>query len=154
MRKFQEVNTRFIKHPDVPTNLPVRGTKYSAGYDFSTKTLIRLPQFKVVTVWTDVKVYTNCDEYLQIQIRSSLGKAGIIIANAPGVIDHDYADNQQTGGNIGIMLINIAQPEGINLAAGERIAQGIFQRYALTDDDGSRGELGKRTGGYGSTGRV
>lgn len=150
MRKFQEVTHGMLKHPNVLTILPTRGTKYSAGNDFHAKTKLILPRFKVVIAWTDVKVFTNCDEYLQVSIRSGLGAKGIIIANAPGIIDHDYANNPKNDGNIGIELLNIGFDGDFIIEEGEKIAQGIFQRYAIADDDAARGD---RVGGYGSTGK-
>lgn len=40
--------------------------------------------------------------------------------------------------------------EDVTLLAGEKLGQGIFVKYAKTDDDTAEGE---RTGGFGSTGK-
>ena len=150
MRKFLEVIESAKMHPEVKTILPIRGTKYSAGYDFRTKTRIVLPRFQVVIVWTDIKVFTNLNEYLQISIRSGLGAKGIIITNAPAIIDHDYAGNVKNDGNIGIELMNVGFPGNFIIEEGERVAQGIFKGFGLTCDDNA---IGNREGGYGSTGK-
>lgn len=40
--------------------------------------------------------------------------------------------------------------ETVVIEAGEKLGQGIFMKYAKTDDDTAKGE---RTGGFGSTGK-
>ena len=71
--------------------------------------------------------------------------------NSVGVVDADYYNNPDNDGHLYIALYNRGQ-ESVQLAKGERIAQGIFQKYLTVDDDVA-GEGAARLGGWGSTGR-
>jgi dUTP pyrophosphatase len=84
----------------------------------------------------------------QVRGRSSLGRRGLILPNAPGTIDADFR------GEVLVLLLN-AGDEPITLAHGERIAQLVVApvaraSFALADelDATERGD-----GGFGSTGR-
>ena len=157
MRKFSEVAPEFKKFPDVETKLPTRATAQSAGYDFCSKEEYTIMPGCRHVFWTDVKAEMFFDNYLAIFTRSGNGcKRGIVLANSVGVIDSDYCGNPDNDGNIGICLVNTSD-ELFKVNIGDRIAQGIFERYLITDDDVYRFESGKsetssRNGGFGSTG--
>lgn len=140
----------FVKDAPEAARLPKRSTVGSAGYDFySPETYILSPGEKHM-FWTGVKAYMPKDYVLQCFIRSSLGvKCSLMLANSTMIIDSDYADNPDNDGNIGICLCNYG-PYSQKIEKGDRIAQGIFVRFAKTDDDDTTAE---RSGGYGSTGR-
>ena len=75
-------------------NLPVRKTKYSAGYDVEAVEDTVVPAFvpgcKPTLVKTGIKAYMPEGEYLMIANRSSNpGKKGLILANSIGIIDKD-----------------------------------------------------------------
>lgn len=149
MRKFEVVKDEFRKHPDAIIELPKRGSKGSAGYDIKTPVPITLAPGERKLIMTDIKAYMEPDEVLLLHVRSSIGiKKGIVLSNVTAVIDYDYsfADND---GNIGLALWNTSDKE-VFFDAGERICQGIFMNYKVTDDDDS--EVERRTGGFGSTG--
>ncbi|MBR6504904.1 MAG: dUTP diphosphatase [Clostridia bacterium] len=133
-------------------NLPIRKTKYSAGYDMEAAEDIVIPSFKKgmnpTLVKTGLKAYMEDDEVLLIYNRSSNPKKkGLILANSVGVIDKDYYGNPDNDGHIMFAFYNIKE-EDIEIKKGEAIGQGIFQKYLVTDDDIAQGE---RTGGFGST---
>ena len=89
------------------------------------------------------------DECLIINVRSSMaGKWKL--ANTQGWIDADYFNNPKNDGNIGVFLTNICN-ESLTIEKGDRIAQGKFEKYLITDDDNPLSE--QREGGYGSTGK-
>ena len=145
IRGFEKV----VPHSDV--KLPVRKTDGSAGYDFYAPVNIIIPAkgFSDI-IFTGVKAYMPKNEYLACHIRSSLAyKKGLMLVNAVGVIDRDYYNNPDNGGNIGVMFYNASQTDCV-IFAGERIMQGIFSPYFIADNDNANG---KRTGGIGSTGR-
>lgn len=149
-RGFKEVENVFKKN-DGDVILPVRSTKNSAGYDFVTPIRIVIyPRGTSQLIFTDVKAYMNDDEVLMCHVRSSLGmKKGISLANTTGVIDADYYQNPQNDGNIGFRLRNNSD-ETVYIDKGERVIQGVFQKYLITDDD----EITTcRDGGIGSTGK-
>lgn len=137
---------------DKGINLPVRKTKYSAGYDVEAAEDCVIPSFKKgnkpTLVKTGIKAYMADDEVLILANRSSNpGKKGLILANSIGVIDKDYYGNPDNDGHIMFAFYNVKE-EDIEIKKGDAIGQAIFQKYLVTDDDIATGE---RTGGFGST---
>ena len=133
-------------------NLPKRTTKNSAGYDIEAAEDCVIPAFKLgqkpTLVKTGLKAYMKSDEVLILANRSSNpGKKGLILANSIGVVDSDYYGNKDNDGHIMFAFYNI-KSEDIEIKKGERIGQGIFQKYLMTDNDSAEGE---RAGGFGST---
>ena len=120
-------------------NLPVRSTKNSAGYDIEAAEDIIIPAFKAgqkpVLVKTGLKAYMQSDEVLILANRSSNpGKKGLILANSIGVVDSDYYGNPDNDGHIMFAFFNF-KDEDIEIKKGERIGQGMFQKYLVTDND-------------------
>ena len=137
---------------DKEINLPVRKTKFSAGYDIEAAEEVVVPSFKKgmnpTLIKTGIKVYMQDDEVLMLYNRSSNPKKkGLILANSVGVIDKDYYGNQDNDGHIMFAFYNI-KDEDITIKKGEAIGQAVFQKYLVTDDDSAEGE---RIGGFGST---
>lgn len=137
---------------DKNINLPVRKTKYSAGYDMECAEDTVVPKFvpgvKPTLIPTGVKAYMQDDEVLYLYNRSSNPKKkGLILANSVGVVDKDYYGNPDNDGNIMFAFYNVFD-EDITIKKGEAIGQGVFAKYLVTDDDEASGE---RQGGFGST---
>lgn len=131
--------------------LPARKTARSAGYDIEAGIDVVLAPGQTALVPTGVKAYMLPDEVLYIYIRSSIAvKKGLALSNAVGVIDADYYNNADNEGHIYIALTNYGE-RAVTLAKGERIAQGIFQKYLTVDGDAA-GDGAERAGGFGSTG--
>ena len=133
-------------------NLPIRKTKYSAGYDIEAAEDVIIPSFKKgmnpTLVKTGLKAYMQDDEMLLLYNRSSNPKKkGLILANSVGVVDKDYYGNPDNDGHIMFAFYNIKE-EDITIKKGEVIGQGVFQKYFVSDDDTAEGE---RLGGFGST---
>ena len=129
--------------------MPTRATKHSIAYDLYSPVDITIQPHTSEMFWTDIKAYFGTDEALLINVRSSMGKIPIMIANTQGWIESDYADNPSNEGNIGMRLYNLGE-EPYHIAAGDRIAQGMFIKYLTTDDDHASAE---RVGGIGSSGK-
>ncbi len=133
-------------------NIPVRKTKYSAGYDIEAAEDVIIPSFKKgvkpTLIKTGLKAYMQDDEVLMLYNRSSNPKKkGLILANSVGVVDKDYYGNEDNDGHIMFAFYNI-KDEDIEIKKGEAIGQGVFQKYLVVDDDIAEGT---RTGGFGST---
>lgn len=133
-------------------NMPIRKTKYSAGYDIEAAEDVVIPSFKKgqnpTLIKTGLKVYMQDDEVLLLYNRSSNPKKkGLILANSVGVIDKDYYGNPDNDGHIMFAFYNI-KDEDIEIKKGEAIGQGVFQKYLVTDDDNAEG---LRMSGFGST---
>lgn len=141
-------------YEDKGINLPVRKTKYSAGYDIEAAEDVVIPSFEKgmnpTLIKTGVKVYMQDDEVVMLYNRSSNPKKkGLILANSVGVIDKDYYGNPDNDGHVMFAFYNI-KAEDITIKKGEAIGQAVFQKYFVTDEDFAEGE---RIGGFGSTGQ-
>lgn len=150
MRRFERVKDEHRVYPDVLIQKPSRSSQYSAGYDFRLPIEITLEPGEKQLIFSDIKAYMEPDEMLKLYPRSGLStKKGIILANIVAVIDADYVDNETNDGNIGLCLWNTSS-ETVRLEAGERVCQGIFEKYYTVMDE--EGELQARQGGFGSSG--
>lgn len=146
MRKFEVITT----YQNEGINIPKRATKFSAGYDIESAEDLVIKPGEIIKVKTGLKVEIPSDEVLLIYPRSSLGiKKGLITSNAVGVVDSDYYNNPDNEGHLMIPLLNFSKVD-VQIIKGERIAQGIFQKFYLTDDDSVEAT---RTGGFGSSGK-
>lgn len=136
---------------DKGINLPVRKTKYSAGYDVEAAEDVVIPSYKPgikpTLIPTGLKAYCMEDEWIMLVNRSSGPKKGVILPNSIGVVDHDYYNNIDNDGHFYFQFWNF-KDEDLVIHKGDVIGQAIFQKYLLTDDDGAEGE---RVGGFGST---
>lgn len=150
--------------------LPKRATKGSAGYDIQAAEETIIPSIwkaldtkgetvkegeadflKSTLVPTGLKVYMPENEYLLLANRSSNPmKRQLFLPNGVGIIDSDYYNNEGNEGEIFVQLIHYGF-EDLLVEKGERIAQGIFKRYEIVDEEVD--EFGTRTGGFGSSGR-
>ncbi len=142
--------------------LPVRSTKNSAGYDFFAACDVTIPSYykellkagnepiKPTLVKTGIKAYMLEDEVLFLYNRSSNPiKKGLVLANSVGVIDSDYYSNPDNDGHIMVAFYNF-YPFDIKISKGDKIAQGVFQKYLVADNDDASNV---RLGGFGSTGK-
>lgn len=148
MRYFEVVNDEHRKNGG-EIKLPVRATKNSIAYDFYSTVNITIQPQTSEMFWTDVKAIFNNDEALLINVRSSMGKQPIMIANTQGWIESDYANNPDNDGNIGFRLFNLGNTP-YEIHVGDRIGQGMFIKYLTTDDDEATAQ---RMGGFGSSGK-
>lgn len=153
MRKFEfveRIKERAMEGTEgAYCRLPERSTAKSAGYDFFVPEDTVCKAHQITLVKTGIKAYFPEDEALLLFNRSSNPKKkGLIIPNGVGVVDADYYNNPDNEGEMGGLFYNMTD-EDVVLKAGEKMMQGIFVKYGITDDDKAEGE---RTGGFGSTG--
>lgn len=127
--------------------LPERSTKNSMAYDFYSPIDFEVKPKEMYMLKTGIKAYMPEDEGLIMNVRSSMGKKKIMFANTQPWIDHDFVDNSDNEGEIGLLFYNYGE-ETWSVKAGERVAQGCFIKYGITVDDNATRE---RTGGWGST---
>lgn len=137
---------------DKGINLPVRKTKYSAGYDIEAAEDTIVPAFQPgiapTLVKTGIKAYMEDDEMLCLYNRSSNPKKkGLILSNSVGIVDKDYYGNPDNDGHIMFAFYNI-NPTDTHIKKGECIGQAIFEKFLISDGDCAEGE---RKGGFGST---
>ena len=130
----------FKGNKEVPLNRKLQQS-ISEGY-------LTLRGFERVLIGTGISMEIPLGYTLQINSRSGNAlKKGLLVANAPGIIDSDYR------GEIGIIIVNNT-PFLSRIQLGDRIAQGVLIKFqhalwqpVKTLDETSRGE-----GGFGSTG--
>ena len=158
MRKFAVAKG----YEDKGVNLPKRATKNAAGYDFEASEDVLIPSIwkqiaagvpkekvKPTMVGTGIKAQMGEDEVLMMYNRSGNPKLGLVLANGVGVVDSDYFENPGNDGHIFFAFFNFS-PEDVLVSKGQKIGQGVFQKFLLTDDDKT---TGIRVGGFGSTGK-
>jgi dUTP pyrophosphatase len=143
--------------------LPERSTTYSAGYDFFVNmvevfrsleqgfivrpsTIYVYPR-KTVYINSGIGVYLPPNECLLLMIRSNLADKGLRLVQGTSVIDADYE------GSITLALENTSSNKSIAIEHGDKIVQGVFVKYGITDSDARLSNPIERTGGRGSTGR-
>lgn len=130
------------------TRLPKRSTKFSAGYDFVNPEKVELEPHKIYYIKTGIKADMEEDEVLILANRSSNPKKkNLVLINGIGVIDKDYYNNPDNEGELAFAFMNTSD-ETITIEPGEKLGQGIFVKYLITEDDRAEGI---RNGGFGST---
>ena len=149
MAKFEKVNR--IKE-DI--KLPERSTKFSAGYDFYAIEDILVPGKGVITyVKTGVKIKLAEDEFLMLCNRSSNPKKKeLILMNGVGIVDSDYYGNPDNDGEICFAFSSLNET-GSFIKKGDKIGQGIIQKFIKVENDYSSNPTAIRVGGLGSTGK-
>ena len=121
----------------------------SAGYDFVIPFNVVIKPGYTCLVLTGIRCKMDEGWVLNIYPRSGLGfKYRCQLDNTVGIIDQDYYYSS----NMGHIMIKITNDgkEGktLNIKAGERMCQGIFEEFGITKDD----EVSTiRDGGFGST---
>jgi len=131
--------------PDVP--VPARATTGSAGFDLASAEEVRLERGTVSLVRTGWRMRAPPGTFLEVRPRSGLSSRGVLMVNAPGTIDRDYA------GEVKVPMTFLFEG-GYSIHVGDRIAQ-----LRLVADRPVRFVLGtvtataSRSGGFGSTGR-
>ena len=148
MRKFEVVREDAIKYDVVPTKMPQRATKSSAGYDLFSPIDVVIAPKSMEMIWTNIKAQFEPDEVLLLCVTSGMGKHQIMLANTLGVIDSDYYGNISNDGNLGFRLYNFGN-EPYEIKVGDKIGQGIFMKYLTVDNESEI--TTERVGGFGST---
>lgn len=130
---------------------PERATNFSAGYDIFSLFDFTLKPGEEINVPTGFKVYMNINEFFAIYNRSSNGfKFNVRMRNQVGIIDHDFYDNPSNEGHFSVALKNEGDKDWV-IEKGKGIAQGIFQKYFIADNDDYISNENTRNGGIGST---
>ena len=156
MRKFEKISFEQFKK-DIKDDidlyneyeLPKRGTKSAAGYDFYSLYDYILKPGEIMKIPTGIKACMEEDDVLFLIDRSSMGfKYNVRMCNQVGVIDADYYNNNDNEGHMWIKIQNEGDKDYI-VKEGQAMIQGIFMKYLKTDDDIESEKI--RIGGIGST---
>lgn len=161
VRAQKNYSYRHMKIEYDSLNLPTRATTGSAGYDFyapfdfvlDAPMMNELGYFEPgqsITIPTGIRCEIKGGWFLMLVPRSSLGfNYRLQMDNTVSIIDSDYYGNEKNEGHIMLKITNDSREKKMLVVkAGDRIAQGIFLPYGITEDDNA---TGTRTGGIGST---
>jgi dUTP pyrophosphatase len=118
-----------------------RATEKSAGYDLRISEDAGLLPGQIKVVSTGVWLEMPADVMAIVCSRSGLASRGIVVNNAPGIIDADY--NHE----VKVILMNQSD-EPVSFTAGDKIAQLVFTKWLNAGDVVTF----HREGGLGSTG--
>ena len=142
MRRFEKISfEQFAK--DVKDDrmlydeykLPVRKTKYSAGYDFLAIEDFSIKPGEIKKIPTGIKALYPTDETLMLFVRSSMGfKWNVRMCNQVGIIDSDFYNNPDNEGHMWFALQNQGD-KVFKVKKGESFGQGLFMKYLTVDDE-------------------
>lgn len=138
-----------IKRIDKSLPLPEYKTGGSVGFDLYARENTSIKPKEILIVPGNFIIKTPPGYMLIITPRSSMPKKkGLMMPNSIGIIDQDYCGEKD---ELGVLVYNFTD-EVVEIARGERFAQGIFVRVDKADwDEIDEVEKNSR-GGFGSTG--
>jgi dUTP pyrophosphatase len=129
--------------------MPVKATKGSLGLDLKAKLEsdeIILNPLETVKIKAGFSIAIPDGYHAKIVSRSGMSSKGIIVTNAPGIIDSDYRND------ICVLLTNIGK-QPYKLENKTRVAQMFFEKNVDTEFVFVTSlDQTERTGGFGSTG--
>jgi len=130
-----------------PVELPRRATDGSACFDLRAAATVRLERGRVDLVPTGLRMTAPPGTFIEVRPRSGLSTRGVLLVNAPGTIDRDYA------GEVKVPLTYLF--DGVyEVRAGDRIAQiRLVMDHPAAFEEAVVVAVPSRTGGFGSTGR-
>ncbi len=127
--------------------LPHRATDGSACFDLRAAERVTLEPGRVDLVRTGLRMTAPEGTFLEVRPRSGLSTKGVLMVNAPGTIDRDYA------GEVRVPLTYLF-PGTYVIEAGDRIGQvRVVEDRAAEFLEGRVVASPSRNGGFGSTGR-
>jgi dUTP pyrophosphatase len=128
--------------------IPTYATDGSACFDIYSAEYYCFDSGMTVTVSTELFVEVPKGYMMQIVSRSGMSCDGLVVANAPGIIDSDYR------GEVKIILHNQGKYAN-HVRKGQRIAQGYLVPviYCYFDVVDKLNETERGAGGFGSTGK-
>ena len=130
-----------------PGPLPTRATQGSACFDLAAAEAVVLAHGAVSLVPTGLRLRPPAGTFLEVRPRSGLSTKGVLMVNAPGTIDRDYA------GEVKVPLTYLFAGT-YRIEAGDRIAQvRLVADRTAEFRPGRVGPVASRNGGFGSTGR-
>ena len=129
------------------TYVPTFQTEGAAGADLRSSENVTLIPHVVSMVDCGFSCRIPRGYHAKIVARSSMGKNGIIIPNAPGIIDSDYT------GRIRVLLLNLTD-KPYEIKQADRIAQWLIEKnveYCWQHSD-NLGSTERNSAGFGTTG--
>ena len=140
-----------IRRLDDSVPLPEYQTAGAAGFDIAAAADVLVQPSAIALVPTSLAIEVPDGHFLGIFARSSTPlRRGLMIANGVGVIDCDYCGPAD---EIKVQVFNFT-PSPVQIAKGDRIAQGLFIPVSRATWAEAEGDLREDSrGGFGATGR-
>jgi len=145
-RKTHAVLAEVVAGVDAPP-LPSKATLGSACFDLHAAEPATLKYGAVTLVRTGLRLRAPPGTFLEVRPRSGLSTRGVLMVNAPGTIDRDFA------GEVKVPLTFLF-PGEYQIQPGDRIGQvRVAKDYPTRFESGTVRPSSDRKGGFGSTGR-
>ena len=137
-----------IRRFDKNLSLPEYKTSGAAGFDLSARVAQIIPPHSVAYVPLNVAIAPPEGYFVLLAARSSLHKKGLMSANGVGIIDSDYAGNED---EYIAALYNFTNNE-VRVEVGDRLMQGVFVPHVRVDWNEVDDMGSASRGGFGTTG--
>jgi dUTP pyrophosphatase len=138
-----------IKRFDKELSLPKHHTSRAAAFDLYVRETITIPARGIAYVPLNNAVATPDGHFLLLAARSGLHKRGLMLANGVGIIDPDFAgDNDELKG----VLYNFTDKDVV-VEKGDRLIQGAFIKIADWSWEEVEAMPHQDRGAFGTTGK-
>ncbi len=137
-----------IKRFDKTLPLPEYKTLGAAGFDLAAREPQIIAPRTIAYVPLNVAIAPPEGYFVLLAARSSLHKKGLMSANGIGIIDRDYAGNDD---EYIAVLYNYTEND-VSIEAGDRLMQGVFVPHMQVEweEVSDMGNISR--GGFGTTG--
>ncbi|HVZ11095.1 MAG TPA: dUTP diphosphatase [Candidatus Paceibacterota bacterium] len=137
-----------LKRFDKSLPLPAYKTKGAAGFDLAARETVTITPATAAMVPLNVAITIPKDHFVILAARSSLHKLGLLPINGVGIVDSDYAGEED---EYKFLAYNFTK-KPVTIEKGTRIAQGIFVKFTRATWKEVSKMTAKTRGGFGSTG--
>ena len=154
MAEDDSLNNYIIAYSQIPTAILNRESKSSSNVQFEMNEII-----KMYNIYKNGAGFTpegSKGDYVPSDLKYKLARKLIkkecrfLFAKSPDIKIDDKGNKEESNdGNIGVFLKNISD-KPILITKGERIAQGAFFNFLVSNNGNTDDE---RTGGFGSSGK-
>ncbi len=139
-----------IKLVDKTLPTPEYKTKGSVAFDMYSRVDMEIPPFTPSYVPSNLIIKVPKGYFLMMAARSSLHKAGLMLANGIGVMDMDFCGDED---EIKMVMLNFTK-DTVKVERGQRLAQGLFVKISTVSKFIHVKKMAaKSRGGIGSTGK-
>lgn len=136
-----------IRRIDKSLPLPEYKTEGAVAFDLSARIQATILPKQVSLVPLNVALEPPDGYMVMLAARSSLHKKGLMLANGVGIVDRDFAGNED---EYHAALYNFTNKE-VSVERGERLVQGLFKKYGKAEWEEVEDLKNKTRGGFGST---
>lgn len=138
-----------IRRIDKTLPLPEYHSKGAAAFDFYCRETVSISPKSLAMIPLNVAIEPPEGHMVLLAPRSSTPKRGLMFANSIGIMDRDYAGNND---EYKAFVYNYTD-ELVTIERGERIAQGIVLRADRIEWDEVDDLENEDRGGFGTTGK-